>query len=270
MSTHDDRQHEKDIAALRRDYASLSRNEPRLEIDTAIRAAAKRNMRQRHLPAWGAAAGLAACVGLAVVLVPALLVEAPREVAQTRSTELVLQLEPVASDRAVQRKQRETAALRENVARPAAAPALVEGKGERSMAYEEWIAREEIAPETLHSSKPVIADDVREAEEGAKLAGLDTNAAHASAAPERVVVTGSRVRTEDAETAAPHIENLRAELANADEATWRNTLLKLREQGDEAVAQELLTEFRVRFKRPANFTLVDLARESSRAGTKKE
>lgn len=234
MSGHDDKQLNEELASLREQYSSLSRQSPDDALDASIRAAADREVRRHYKPAWAAAAGLAACIALAVVLVPTLLIETPREAVQTSNADLVLIAERHADEAEVRQKQRESMAMREA---PAAAPpmpqAAIEGKGEVSLAHEEWLAREEVAPaKPAQENEPGLAD-------GAK--------AFSQRAPAR------------AQAAAPAtVDVLRAELADADEPAWRKQLLTLREQGNEDIAKLLLADYCARFDKPDTFTLDDL------------
>jgi len=262
MSTHDDPQHDADLARLRGEHASLSRQEPGPELDAAIRAAAERHTRQRNWPVWSAAAGLAACVGLAVVLVPVLLIEAPRNAAQLHTTETVLMAERSETERAVQQKHRETATMRESTA-PPAPQILAEETTLVSAAQEKGIAREQPAPEMPEISKPVIDNDMREMPDSAKYADMDKSVEAPSSAADldRVQVTGSRISPKHAERSDTHVDAIRAELADADEPAWRKRLLALREQGEETVAQALLKDYHERFNRPDTYTLDDLEQE---------
>lgn len=234
MSEHDDKQLNEELASLRTHYSSLSQEAPESAVDASIRAAADRQVRRHYKPAWVAAAGLAACVALAVILVPTLLIETPREAAPTSNADLVLIAKRHADEADVQRKQGEAIAMRATPATPPPAPqAAIEGKGEISLAHEEWLAREEVAP-----AKPEI-DTLRA--DNAKLLAQRAPAGARTAAP-----------------VATEVDVLRAELANADEPTWRKKLLALREQGNEELAQQLLVDYRARFKQPDTFTLTDL------------
>lgn len=238
MSEHDDKQLNDELASLRKQYSSLPRETPDEALDASIRAAADREVRHHYRPAWAAAAGLAACVALAVILVPALLVEAPYDAAQKSTTDLVLVAERQADEAEVRQKRRETMAMREA---PAAAPpmpqAAVEGKGEVSLAHEEWLAREEVAPaQPAGESHALLADNAKSLSQRAP------------------------ARARAAAPVTTDIEMLRAELAEANEAAWRKQLLALREQGKEELAQQLLEDYRVRFERADTFTLDDLER----------
>lgn len=232
MSEHDDRQLNEELASLRAQYSSLSRQAPDDATDASIRASADREVRHHYRPAWAAAAGLAACIALAVILVPTLLIEAPRETPQTSNADLVLVAERHAEEAEVREKQRESMAMRAAPATPPPTPqTAIEGKGEMSLAHEEWLAHEEVAP-----AKPEI----------------DTMLADNA----KVLSQRAPSRTRAAVPAA--IDVLRAKLANADEATWRKQLLALRAQGNEEVAEELLVDYRVRFNQSDTFTLADL------------
>lgn len=234
MSGHDDKQLNEEIASLRAQYSSLSHEAPDESVDAGIRAAAGREVRRHYTTRWAAATGIAACIALAVILVPTLLIETSRQSVQTSNADLVLIAERRADEAEVRQKQRESMAMR---VAPAAAPpmpqAAVEGKGEVSLAHEEWLAREEVAPaQPAAESQGTLADTTK----------AMSPRAHA-------------------QTIAPAtIDVVRAELANADEAAWRKKLLALREQGNGGVAEQLLADYRGRFDKPETFTLDDLER----------
>ena len=205
MSEQDDREFD----ALKRDYARLPKHEPGETIDAAIRAAARRNAPRRRLRVWSAALASAACIGLAVVLVPALRVEthAPEDGgAQQRQAELMIR---VARDESERRAVEESATQK---------------------------ARERAMPMIAAPAPP------------ASRAPTDSRAEN-YAPPAAGVVPG--------------LDALRAELADADEATWRRRILELRASDRESLAAALLDDFRTRFDRPASFTLDDLAREDA-------
>lgn len=192
-------QDEHELDALKRDYARLPKHEPGAHVDAAIRAAAREPVSRRRLRVWSGALAAAACIGLAVVLVPALLVQAPVPTLEQRRSDLVIH---VARDE-LERKEEESAARK---------------------------ARERTA-------MPMIA---------------------APAPP------ASRGPVEAAAASVPGLAALRAELAEADEVTWRRRILELHASGQEPLAAALLDDFRTRFERPDSFTLDDLAQEETR------
>lgn len=80
---------EPELERLRAHYAKLPADEPGVLVDNAIRAAARQRVARRRLRVWSVAASLAACIGLAAVLVPALMLKVPRS-AVVDETELVV------------------------------------------------------------------------------------------------------------------------------------------------------------------------------------
>lgn len=105
---------------LRAHYARLEKQAPGANVDDAIRAAARRATTRVRLRVWGAALASAACVGLAVVLVPALLIESPAPGMQDREGKLLITVKRESAEREAAESRRN--AMREPM--PMAAPAL--------------------------------------------------------------------------------------------------------------------------------------------------
>lgn len=108
---------------LRAHYARLDRHEPGADVDAAIHAAARRATKAPRLRVWSAALASAACIGLAVVLVPALLIESPAPDLQMREGELLIAVKRESAEREAAESRRDV--MREQARQePMAAPAL--------------------------------------------------------------------------------------------------------------------------------------------------
>lgn len=237
-----DEQYEPELERLRARYAQLPAEEPDVLVDEAIRAAARQRSARRRTRSWSVVAGLVATVGLAAVIVPALLLEAPppaldREATLQTVAEEASQRERRSAERRVD-AERSAAQLAGPGAAPEAAAPPPAAKSD---------AREETADDTTGNMPfaPARPAAAREPE---------AEPPSGSSELERVRVTGSRITRLDVE---------RAELGGQDEAAWRRRILELHDAGDVALAGMLLTEFRERFERDDDFTLDDLRQEAS-------
>lgn len=260
MTDHRDNESERDIDALRASYSALPKAAPDEAVDARIRAAARRRRRLLS-PVWLGAIGAAACVGLAVVLVPALLVQAPHERMRAPAAELViLQSERPPTEKTAREEDSAARAVAPMMAPPPSAALAIDQALNQSDAAS--LARES---ETARAKAREQRRELRMAPEAS--AGFADSQAQEDSQLERVQVTGSRVRSADLEAAAKveFLNEVRARLADADAAAWREQILALRSGEDDRLAQALLADFRIRFDRPETFTLDDLAQEQAAA-----
>lgn len=243
MTERDDNDGERELAQLRASYARIPRAEPGDAADAAIRHAARRHDAQRRLRRWSGAAAVAACAGLAVVLVPTLLIETPAPPDRDVLAVVVLQSEPPQPGR-VAPEERAGMELRVSPA-PMAAPSATVDEDERAL----------FAGDDAPTSSTSAIPDPGNPSPAAKPVYGDE--------PAPAPVTGARTDAASAEAIAREAAALRTELENADARAWRERLLALRAAGREALALMLLEDFRRRFQRPDSFTLDDLAAEDA-------
>lgn len=116
MNPHDD-ERDPDLETVQRAHARLPHEVPSVSVDAAIRAAAERELprqRARRWRAWGTAAGAAACIALAVILLPKLLINVPAPAREMSETGLVVKVrsddKPAPAADAVSRETRRQAA----------------------------------------------------------------------------------------------------------------------------------------------------------------
>lgn len=272
MTEPDDKELERDLDRLRPGYSRLPQHGPDDAVDAAIRAAAQRAMPRRRLRTWSAAFATAACIGLAVVLIPAVLIETPAPGNRDTGGELLLRVQRPAAEPPAPAEKAEMAAPDPEVGALAYSPppmAPAENGAGPSITLREEITRDAAAELSIGQDEQVVAAD--ELPTSAKSVLPESTVMAQAAVPradmplESVTVTGSRLTAAMAETdITAEMAAERAALAGADENAWRERLLALRADGREDLALALLADFQTRFERPETLTLDDLAGEQAR------